>query len=60
MTQPNEKKPTALKIWLAAIRPATLTASIVPVAVGGSLAWSHGFHQANALQFFSHILLFYS
>lgn len=34
-------KQSKFRIWLSAARPQTLAASIVPVMVGASLAWSH-------------------
>lgn len=34
-------KDSKLRIWLSASRPQTLAASIVPIMVGASLAWSH-------------------
>ena len=49
MTSFTENKPSSIKIWMAAIRPATLTASIVPVAVGGSLAWAHHYQKPDVL-----------
>ena len=33
---------TAFSVWLRASRPQTLPASVVPVLIGASLAWSHG------------------
>lgn len=34
-------KESKLRIWLSAARPQTLAASVVPIMVGASLAWSH-------------------
>jgi 1,4-dihydroxy-2-naphthoate octaprenyltransferase len=34
-------KQSKFRIWLSAARPQTLAASIVPIMVGASLAWSH-------------------
>ncbi|MDR9365934.1 MAG: 1,4-dihydroxy-2-naphthoate polyprenyltransferase [Balneolaceae bacterium] len=34
-------KESKFRIWLSAARPQTLAASIVPVMVGASIAWSH-------------------
>lgn len=34
-------KDSTFRIWLSAARPQTLAASIVPIMVGASLAWSH-------------------
>lgn len=37
-----EARPSALKVWLAAIRPATLVAGVTPVVVGTALAAAAG------------------
>ena len=49
MNVSEQQKPSAIKIWLAAIRPATLTASFVPIIVGGSLAWTQGYQKPDVL-----------
>ncbi|MBX7193774.1 MAG: 1,4-dihydroxy-2-naphthoate polyprenyltransferase [Sandaracinaceae bacterium] len=42
MTQVTTAAPSALVTWLAAARPATLTAAVVPVAVGTAVAHATG------------------
>ncbi|MFA7248491.1 MAG: 1,4-dihydroxy-2-naphthoate polyprenyltransferase [Dehalococcoidia bacterium] len=39
-----EAVPGRLRVWMMAIRPPTLTAAIVPVAVGTGVALHHGVH----------------
>ena len=43
MSSPSTQvdRPSKLRIWIQAIRPATLTAGVVPVLVGSSLAYAH-------------------
>ena len=49
MNVSEQQKPSTIKIWLAAIRPATLTASFVPIVVAGSLAWAQGHQKPDVL-----------
>ncbi len=49
MNANEQEKPNAIKLWLLAIRPATLTASFVPIIVGGSLAWAEGYPKIDVL-----------
>lgn len=39
-TRPDPTRPSALKIWLQAIRVPTLPAAVVPVLVGSATAWA--------------------
>lgn len=43
-----DQTPTGWRLWLAAIRPRTLTIAVAPVIAGAGLAWAH-FHTIKIL-----------
>ena len=45
MSTAAEPRPSTLKVWLLACRPATLLAGVTPVVVGAALAQANGVFQ---------------